>query len=520
MNVIYKIDIHKIHLIMKSILLFLILAWCSCGVFCQNSIRTNYYVDCSAVINGNGSLKNPWNTLASVNRFTFKPGDSVLFKRGTVAYGELWPKGSGNEYAQIYLDAYGEGPKPTIDARGTNNKAAIRLSNQEYWTIQNLEVKNNASTLGSRWGIYVISNDGQTKHCIRIMNNIVHDVYASYIRTPSKESKIPSFYEVGGIYIKVEEPGKMDNVLIEGNKVTDIVGIGISFWGESEFSNGGMNWDNLSPNVVIRRNSVVRTAGDGILILGTDNELIEYNYVDDAGHLGKNGDVPGKPGNNGTDFIAGLWPTRHRNGIVQYNEVSNTHRFIGDGQSFDNDLYVSGTTIFQYNYSHDNEGGFFLDCCQPESTNTGTILRYNISQNDGKFDYLRLTKGIARVFNNVFFTNDTISIKSSNNNVFFNNIFWADNGVWNDNIFDHNAYFGGLTPPSDDVNKIISDPLLVNPGYGGIGRETLEGYKLLFGSPCLFKGNVIPDNIVKDFWDIPFPVTSAPSIGAYNGPGK
>lgn len=505
---------------MKTIFLFFLLVWISCDVICQNKNATNYYVDCSVVINGNGSLKNPWNTLTSVNKFTFKPGDSILFRRGTLAVGELWPKGSGNENAQISLDAYGVGSKPIIDARGQENSSAIRLSNQEYWTIQNMEVINNSTTLRRRWGIYVYSDDGQIKHRIHIKNNTVHDVYASYIRTPAKETNIPSFYEVGGIYIKVEEPGKMNDVLIEDNQVTDIVGIGISFWGEGEFSNGGMNWDNLSPNVIVRRNSVERTAGDGILIFGTDNELIEYNFVNDAGHLGKAGEIPGQPGRNGTDFIAGLWPTRHRNGLVQYNEVCNTHRFVGDGQSFDNDLFVTGTTIFQYNYSHDNEGGFFLDCCKPEETNTGTILRYNISQNDGKYDYLRLIKGIAQVYNNVFFTLDTIQIKDCNNSIFYNNIFWANSAKWNNNIFDYNSYYGGLIPPENDTHKITADPLFINPGSGSTGRESLGGYKLFVGSPCLFKGKVIPDNADKDFWGNPVPVSITPSIGAFNTAGK
>lgn len=505
---------------MNSLLFSLCLLWCSCIILGQNKNAINYYVDCSACINGNGSLQNPWNIITSVNSITFNPGDSILFRRGTKASGELWPKGSGNENAQIYIDAYGSGSKPIIDARGVENSAAIRLSNQEYWTIQNLEVINNAATLGARWGIYVYANDGQVKHRIHIKNNTVHDVYASYIRTPPKESKIPSFYGVGGIYIKVEEPGRMDDVLIEGNQVTDIVGIGISFWGESEFANGGMNWDNLSPKVVVRRNSVVRTGGDGILILGTDNELIEYNLVDEAGHLGKIGDVPGKPERNGTDFIAGLWPTRHRNGLVQYNEVSNTHRFIGDGQSFDNDLFVSGTTIFQYNYSHDNEGGFFLDCCEPESTNTGTIIRYNISQNDGKFDYLRLTKDKAQVYNNVFYTSDSIRITNSKNNFFYNNIFWAKDAIWDNNVFDNNSYYGGLVSPANDSHKITADPKLVNTGSGANGLETLGGYKLLISSPCHFEGKIIPDNGGKDFWGNPVPESTDPDVGVYNGAGK
>ncbi len=395
----------------------LLLAMYSGNVLCQTGNVSNYYVDFSASFNGDGSLGNPWNNLTSVNDFTFHPGDSILFKRGTKALGELWPKGSGNENAQIVIDAYGTGSRPVIDAQGKENSAAIRLVNQEYWTIQNMEVTNNAMKMGRRWGIYIYSDDSQIKHRIHIRNNTVHSVFASCIRQP-KDTIVPSFYRVGGIYLKAEEPGSMDDILVEGNSLMDILGIGICFWGESEMSGEGMNWDNLSTRVIIRRNSVVRTGADGILVLGTDDELIEYNYVDGAGQLGRSGDIPGKAGTNGTDYIAGVWPTRHRNGIVQYNEVCNTRRFIGDGQAFDNDLYVMGTTIFQYNYSHDNEGGFFLDCCAPEETNSGNIIRYNISQNDGQYDYLRLNKGKNLVYNNIFYTNDTILIQKRSDNLF------------------------------------------------------------------------------------------------------
>jgi hypothetical protein len=43
----------------------------------------NYYVDCSAASDGNGSQAAPWNNLATVNGKTFAPGDSLLFARGT-----------------------------------------------------------------------------------------------------------------------------------------------------------------------------------------------------------------------------------------------------------------------------------------------------------------------------------------------------------------------------------------------------------------------------------------------------
>ena len=39
--------------------------------------------------------------------------------------------------------------------------------------------------------------------------------------------------------------------------------------------------------------------------------------------------------------------------------------------------------MFQYNYSHQNEGGFMLICAPGKAVNEDTIIRYNISVHDG-----------------------------------------------------------------------------------------------------------------------------------------
>ncbi|MFD2332241.1 hypothetical protein ACFSR7_23545 [Cohnella sp. GCM10020058] len=56
-----------------------------------------YYVDS---VGGNDANpgKSPalaWKTLANVNATTFSAGDQILYKRGGVLYGQLYPKGSG-----------------------------------------------------------------------------------------------------------------------------------------------------------------------------------------------------------------------------------------------------------------------------------------------------------------------------------------------------------------------------------------------------------------------------------------
>ena len=81
----------------------------------------------------------------------------------------LAPKGSGSAGAPILLDAWGEGALPKIRA-DAGAEAALRLFNQEYWTIQHLEFIG-----GNPHGIFVSGNKG-VLHGIHIRNVIVHGV--------------------------------------------------------------------------------------------------------------------------------------------------------------------------------------------------------------------------------------------------------------------------------------------------------------------------------------------------------
>ena len=51
-----------------------------------------------------------------------------------------------------------------------------------------------------------------------------------------------------------------------------------------------------------------------------------------------------------------------------------------------------------------------------------------------------------------------------------------------------------------DPGKITDDPMFVDPGSGGLGRGTLDGYQLRPGSPCIDSGRNIPNNGAWDFW--------------------
>ncbi|CAD7779329.1 Right handed beta helix region [Candidatus Methanoperedenaceae archaeon GB37] len=79
---------------------------------------TTYYVDAT---NGNDfnnglSPETAWKTISKVNSMDFKPGDTILFKRGEIWREQLIVPSSGTEGNPITFGAYGEGEKPIISA--------------------------------------------------------------------------------------------------------------------------------------------------------------------------------------------------------------------------------------------------------------------------------------------------------------------------------------------------------------------------------------------------------------------
>jgi len=461
---------------------------------------TSYYVDPSGNdANAGTSTAAPWKSIAKVNGTTFMPGDQILFKRGGTWVGTLSPKGSGSIVAQITLGSYGTGAKPLIDGAGAGS--VIALGGQSYWTIDGFEVISTASGGGGRSGIRISGgSDGSTIRRLRILNNDVHDILA----TPNVNDGARNW---GGIMVWIDEPGRADEVLIQGNTVTNAYGQGISFWGEYENAGGGMNYNNCSPNVVVRGNKVWRTSGDGILVSGTVDELVEFNEVAYVGVLSGLGNA-----------VAAAWPTRHRGGIWQYNHVHHTKWLeANDSTAFDNDGYVDGTTYFQYNYTHDNEGGFNMEYFWVWDAGK-TVSRYNISVNDGRGTYARVyfsNRPGSELYNNVFY-NPGMTLDVSNGgtdyHTFRNNIFvgagttasFIDQGVF------YNNTFHGLTTVPDATNGNTSaNPLFVSPNTTG----DLSGFLLQASSTARNSGQVIANNGGLDFWGTALP-TTAPHRGA------
>jgi hypothetical protein len=492
----------------------------------SNSGRV-FYVDCFSGNDDNvgTSRGKAWAGLGKVNSVMFKPGDRILFKAGTVYTGQLKPKGSGKEGEPIIIDMYGVGPKPRIDGKGAHLDTVL-LENVQYWEVNNLEITN-LSPERKEWqtGVKVFANSFGTMRHIKLKNLYVHDVNGSL----KKET------EGCGIFAQCDgkKLSRFDGLLIEDCHVVRTDRNGICM--RTEFTHRAKNWF-PSINVVMRGNLVEDCGGDAIKPWGAEGCLVEYNVVRGARE-------------RCDDYAVGIWPWSADNTLIQYNEVSNV-KGIKDGQGFDSD-YNCTNSIFQYNYSHDNEGGFMLVCTAPVSDENigckGTIIRYNISQNDMErtFQFVGETEN-TYIYNNVIYVKEGIDSplvtyndwgkRFADRTYFYNNIFYADGkfsylhsvkrlgngkhehapgfGKATNVIFSNNVYYGNHVNPPKDAKAITADPMLVKPGSGGDGFSSLDGYKLKAGSPCIGAGKSITETGVLDFWGNKIN-RAKPSIGAH-----
>lgn len=462
--------------------------------------NTTYYVSSVEGKDSNAgtSRSQPWKTLEKVSATTFGPGDKILFKCDNSWTGSLVLNGSGVSGNPIIVDTFDQGNKPAIDGNGitgTDYNSAVGVvsgNNINHWEINNLDLTNKYGTATYSSGI-IAKSSGATSHHLYIKNCSIHNITVGGGTAASSAME----KNLGGINIS----GKWDSVVIEGNVISYAGRTGI-------VSTVGDATDKT--NLIIRNNVVSYSAGDGIVALGCTGALIEHNVVHHCGY-----------DNNGTqtDWSAGIWGGWYANKLIfQYNEAYSHKYPSGDGEGYDIDSY-SPNSIYQFNYSHDNQGGFMLtmgDGCHIDSS----VVRYNISLNEIIGDWRGGT--YIWVYNNIFARTDSVTSTDPHTNTLkatyaYNNIFYSssstqiyslDAGVTHSN----NLYFpaGSIV----ETDAITSDPQFINaPRTAPIGRLNATGLKLKASSPAINKGIAIANNGGFDYWGNPL-YNGLPDIGA------
>ncbi|WP_406003958.1 right-handed parallel beta-helix repeat-containing protein [Streptomyces sp. NBC_00987] len=468
------------------------------------------YVDCGAASGTeSGSRNQPWRTLDQVNRLNLKTGSSILLKRGSRCTGTLAPQGTGQPGKPMVIGAYGRGAKPVIDGGG--NPETLLLKNTQWVEAKDLEITNSGNPGRNKRGVRVQLQDFGTGTHYRLTGLDIHDIRGD--DTKGTEGSAGILFSITGS----KKPTKFDDVEVSGNTVTTVDREGIYF--ASTWNNRPVHGDYdpdgpaylPSTRVVVRGNTLKDLGGDGIVITATDKTLVEHNRLDGFQR-------------RSAGYNAGMWPWNADNTLFQYNEVSGGET-TRDGMAYDIDEGTFGT-VFQYNVSHDNAGGFFLVC-----TATGrladAVIRYNISRNDhyrgietcsGSFDRVRahnntiyIGEGITQTVINenttnkhdITFTNNIV-VKEGTGTATFN---LKNNAV----TLAHNTLANIRSTPGNPGGT-TTDPRLTDP-TGALP----DGLRLRSGSPALRAGTPVPGSPRRDLYGNP--VGNPPNMGAYQGRG-
>ncbi len=467
-----------------------------------------------------------------------------MLHRGTACNGALTPQGSGAANTPIVIDAYGTGAPPVIS--GGNAEAALKLFNQQYWEINNLEI-----TGGNRYGVYVSGNTPNTSiHHIYLRNLNVHG--ATYASTKRADS--------GEVFISANAAGQiMNDVLIDGVTAHD------SHVSEGIFVSAGGAWiegngvsQPLGSNVTVQNSTAHDIYGDGILISELNNGLLQRNVVYKSGLC---------PNCTGSTPV-GLWEWYCHTCTVQYNESYANQSWGGDGGDFDID-YFNNDNVVQYNYGHDSAGYCVAFFGAGGRASLNNVFRYNVCSNNGRRSDLSKQGEVflhtwdngsldgVQIYNNTFYWNpasnaaafSTSDAKYSGSEprVFKNNIIYATvPGMIETTsafVLDNNIYWTtSASPPNwqvdaaayatfsayqvgahQDLHSHYMNPMLRSADYHAVGKPG-TGFQLLPGSPAAGAGANVCSGISKcsmgtqDFWGHPLPAGTGYSIGAYQRP--
>ncbi len=517
---------------------------------------TAYYIDAQ---NGNDanagtSQSQAWKTFKNVEGLSLKAGEQVLLKAGCTWNSEklMIQNAKGTAEAPVVLGKYGEGADPVINGNGSpwlddalpvadrdkEDVAVVHVQNSEYITIQDLEVTNwendAADLMGEArgdviydqsksmlTGILVENHDAGEIKGIVVKDNYVHDVNGYMSQNRSEGHKKGS----GGIMVLVTGGTKESfytGLQITGNKVEKVCHEAIymeSCWaartlvgGQDSQQAGKEKWVGW-PDVYVAHNYVNNVAGDGIVLINADGGIAEYNLVTSS--ASEEWNYSRNPAH------AAIWMWDCNNVTMQYNEAAYTTS-TQDGMAFDCD-YGNQNVMYQYNYSHDNKGGFWMACPGPFYT-VNSVIRYNISVNDGLFNGSRIIRvgekgSIGHQFynNTIYWGSNGYKVNAveqgswgtppSSGTDIYNNIFYGDTTQFtnNDGIhYDSNCVWGSgknAYPVDEDRNAILENPgfVDVNNRTDGVFKDhkvtlgSADGLKLRQDSPCINAGaNLMP----------------------------
>lgn len=522
---------------------------------CNADLRElqTFYVSSSGSDSNNGlSEDKPLRTLSAAFERVLVPGDKILLKKGDTFSGSVKILSSGTERNPITVGSYGTGEKPII---ADFENAAITVTG-EYVEIDGLAFTSPSGNAGIHFYALKDAEKYGANRGISVTN-------CEFYKINSEKETGTDSRSSGGVHFMAmgNKPAWFDGITVKSNSFKTVARNSVlvsSNWSARDvtqtWGNNNLKLDGkpvyMSKNILIAENSIENNGGDAITLIGTDGAVIEYNtvansallynnnyktYTDEDGNTQYVIDSDGNKVNSNIAYAA-IWCHSSDNCVMQYNEVYGNRdtNSAQDLQAFDIDI-ACRNCIVQYNYSHDNDGGFMLLCALDSADNagvSGAIVRYNLSVNDGKsgLNVFDITGSVSdsKIYNNTVYcgNNDVKLVNFSNygkatvkssGNLFCNNIFCAAEGVtvswgYGDSVtkpalqsaeFKNNLFRNIAEPAYNDLinvsGTLTDDPQFANEGLEENGRQTGKAY-IVGNSDILNKGITVDGNGGRDYF--------------------
>ncbi len=496
----------------------------------------------SAQDGGDGSVERPYNDLAILASLEITAGTHIYIERGSQFYGNLTLSGiSGSEDEPVVVTAYGQGDKPKIDGRGLTGSGIIHIANCSHIIVEELELYDSTTTEGDRRGVLITcdntlgSQEVITYKNITLRNLYIHDITG--FRDAQNSGMAISSKKTGGIHLWSNDGlGRVDGLTITGCRITEVSNVGIATWYRmvgtsvkkiSPYSDDFKDYAHL--NVNISNNEINYIGKNAIFARHLYGGVIERNVIHDTAIYCVSGNTIV------TSYVDGT--------VIQYNEgyrnMAQERASDGklqDGCMLDADL-ASKDTLWQYNYSHDNAFGLFMNCTSSDADfHDKVTLRYNLSVNDRGnkgIVYINYVSDGIYVYNNTIVTGyDTGYIIQSNNNrtsFFYNNLIYNRSATAKFDVSQmsgmeasHNLIYNEYGSSIEGMEHFTSinangiydeDPLFVGHLQEDsiLGIENLHDYTVDNNSPALGAGKTV--DTVEDFFGNAY----KQSIGFYCG---
>ena len=497
----------------------------------------------NAAAGGDGTIESPYNTLDVISLLNIVPGTHIYIEKNSKFLGMLSLVNiHGTEDEPVVVTSYGEGDMPLIDGNDLKGKGVVYIKNSDNIVVKNLEITDSAKTEADRRGVLIVcdnnnnSNEIVTYKNISLENLYIHDIVG--LRDAENSGMAMWSKITGGIHVwSTDGLGRVDGLEISGCQITEVSNVGIATWYKVTQSGSNVSAKMISPyttefedyahlNVHIDDNEISHIGKNAIFARNLFGGLIEHNVVHDTAKYCVSGNTIVTRSVDGT--------------VIQYNEgyrnlatAREEDGKLQDGCMLDADL-DSKYTIWQYNYSHDNSFGLFLNCTEG---NDVAIVRYNLSVNDKGnkgIIYINYESAGIYVYNNTIITSyDTEYIIQSNGSgrisYFYNNLIYnrSNNAKFGisggcNMTAEYNLIFNEYGSSIADMQFFVSlnkggiydtDPLFV--GYlqedSVLGIENQGAYMLDSNSPALGVGKEVAT--VQDFFGNDY----KKSIGFYCG---